>query len=439
MGRRVGRAGAVGAETLARALSHLKAGRAERADQLLSKLLARSATANPTALHYAGVARYRCGRFDEAAALLREATAAAPDYAEAQNSLGLVLLETGRAAEARAAFERAAARQPGYANAWTNLGNALRAEDAGDGAIAAYRKALALDPRDRQAHYGLARVCLSRGDAAAALAACRACLAFDPFCQNALATLALAEQVGGDREAGRRLYDFARFVRRVALRPPPDLDSRLHRPGGPGGGRLPKPAPAKAGDAFNEALAEAVRSAPSLTWEPLDRVTRGGAVTGDLLRAPGRPIRAFARALRTAIDGYRKTLVRDAEAPFLARIPARYRLTLIASILKEGGRHPPHVHEGAWLSGVYYVAVPAHILKPAPAKAGDADCEDRGGWLEFGRPDHALPEGSDLRCAHHAPQAGTALLFPSYFYHGTLPFAGPGERIGIAFDAYPEP
>ena len=425
MSRRARRARDPGPDALARALDHLKEGRAQRADQLLSKLMARSGAANPTVLHYAGVARYRCGRFDEAAALLHEAAAAAPDYAEAHNSLGVVLLETGRAAEARAAFERAVARKPGYANAWTNLGNALRAEDAGvaagENATAAYRKALALDPRERQAHYGLARVRLSRGDAAAALDACRACLAVDPFCQNALATLALAEQIGGDREAGRRLYDFARFVRRVPLRPPPDVDSRLSRPDGPGGGRL---------DAFNEALAEAVRGAPSLTWEPLDRVTRGGAVTGDLLRAPGRTIRAFERALRAALDGYRKTLVHDAAAPFLARIPARYRLTLVASILKEGGRHPPHVHEGAWLSGVYYVAVPDRLA---------VDREGRGGWLEFGRPDHALPEGSDFRCASYEPRAGTALLFPSYFYHGTLPFAGAGERIGIAFDAYPEP
>ena len=410
MSRRTRRARDPGADTLARALAHLKAGRAGRADQLLSKLMARGgAAANPTVLHYAGVARYRCGRFDEATTLLRAATTAAPDYAEAHSSLGVVLLETGSAAAARAAFERAVALKPGYANACTNLGNALRAEGAGDEAIAAYRKALALDPRDCQAHDGLARLCLSRGDTAAALDACRTCLALDPFRQNALATLALAEQVGGDREAGRRLYDFARFVRRVPLRPPPDY-ARL--------------------DAFNEALAEAVRAAPSLTWEPLDRVTRGGAVTGDLLRAPSRPIRAFERALRAAIDGYRKTLARDAEAPFLARVPARYRLTLIASILKAGGRHPPHVHEGAWLSGVYYVAVPERLA---------ADREGRGGWLEFGRPDHALPEGSDVRRAIHEPRAGTALLFPSYFYHGTLPFAGAGERIGIAFDAYPEP
>ena len=188
-----------------------------------------------------------------------------------------------------------------------------------------------------------------------------------------------------------------------------------------------------------------MRAAPSLVWEPLNRVTRNGAVTQDLLDAPSRPIRSLESALRAAIDGYRETLAPERESPFLARIPGRYRLTLIASILTAGGRHPPHVHEGAWLSGVYYVAVPAQI----GADGGDSDGGDggggdnggggRGGWLEFGRPDHDLPEGSAFRCVSRPPHAGTALLFPSYVFHGTLPFDGPGERIGIAFDAYPEP
>ena len=231
----------------------------------------------------------------------------------------------------------------------------------------------------------------------------------DPFCQNALATRALAEQIGGDCDAGSGLYDFDRFVTRVSLTPPP------------GSGDI---------DTFNEALATAVREAPSLVWEPPNRVTRNGAVTQDLLAAPSPPIRNLGRALRAAIDAYRETLTADPESPFLARIPRRYRLTLIASILIAGGRHPPHIHEGAWLSGVYYVTVPPQI---------GAESTDRGGWLEFGRPDHDPPEGGTFRCASLPPRAGTALLFPSYVFHGTLPFDGPGERIGIAFDAYPEP
>ena len=397
---------------LARAARHMQEGRPQRADQLLSKLLEGEGADDPSVLHFAGIARYRCSRFDEAAALLRQATEAAPTYAEAHNSLGILLFETGRTDEARAALERAVSLRPDYANAHTNLGNALSAAGAGDEAAAAYRKAIALDPRDLQAHHRLARTHLAQGAAGPALDACAAALALDPFCQNALATRALAEQIGGDAEAGRRLYDFDRFVTRVALAPP-------------GGGDI---------EAFNEALAAAVREAPSLVWEPPNRVTRNGAVTQDMLAAPSPPIRSLERALRAAIDRYRETLTPEEASPFLSRIPRRYRLTLIASILTAGGRHPPHVHEGAWLSGVYYVAVPDHI----DAGDGDGSGGGRGGWLEFGRPDHDLPAGSAFRCISHPPRTGTALLFPSYVFHGTIPFEEPGERIGIAFDAYPE-
>ncbi len=408
-GPRAGAKGAAHGDILARAARHMKEGRPQRADQLLSKLLAGDGAADPSVLHYAGVARYRCSRFDEAAALLRQATEAAPTYAEAHNSFGILLLETGQTAEARDVLERAVALRPDYANAHTNLGNALSESGMGEEAAAAYRKAIALDPYDLQAHHRLARTHLALGAVDRALAACAAALAIDPFCQNALATRALAEQIGGDRDAGGGLYDFDRFVTRVSLTPPP------------GSGDI---------ETFNEALATAVREAPSLVWEPPNRVTRNGAVTQDLLAAPNPPIRGLERALRAAIDAYRETLTADPESPFLARIPRRYRLTLIASILTAGGRHPPHIHESAWLSGVYYVAAPPQI---------GAESEDHGGWLEFGRPDHDLPEGSTFRCVSLPPCAGTALLFPSYVFHGTLPFDGPGERIGIALDAYPEP
>ena len=386
----------------------MKEGRPHRADQLLSRLLAGDGAADPSVLHYAGVARYRCSRFDEAAELLRQATEAAPTYAEAHNSLGILLLETGHTVEARAVLERAVSLRPDYANAHTNLGNALSESSELEEAATAYRRAIALAPYDLQAHHRLARTHLALGAADRALAACAAALAIDPFCQNALATRALAQQIGDASDAGRGLYDFDRFVTRVALEPPP------------GSGNI---------EAFNETLATAVREAPSLVWEPPNRVTRNGAVTQDMLATPSPPIRNLERALRAAIDAYRETLTADPERPFLARIPRRYRLTLIASILTAGGRHPPHIHESAWLSGVYYVAVPQQI---------GAESTDRGGWLEFGRPDYDLPQGSTFHCVSRPPQAGTALLFPSYVFHGTLPFEGPGERIGIAFDAYPE-
>jgi len=180
-------------------------------------------------------------------------------------------------------------------------------------------------------------------------------------------------------------------------------------------------------ESFNEELAGDVRNHRSLIWEPYDRVTRGGSVTKDLLETPTEAIGSLERALRTVIDEFKTSLAADGDHPFFGTAPAAYRLTLIASILKPGGHHPSHIHEGAWLSGVYYAAVPAAIT-------GDDD--SHAGWLQFGKPDCQVPVGCALQTAAVAPDAGTVVMFPSYFFHHTIPYRGCEERIGIAFDVY---
>ena len=89
------------------------------------------------------------------------------------------------------------------------------------------------------------------------------------------------------------------------------------------------------------------------------------------------------------------------------------------------GYQIPHIHPAAWLSGVYYARVPDFIAEGAAEQAG---------WIEFGRPpDHfhnrCRPETRAIR-----PQEGLMILFPSYFYHRTIPFRDSGVRVSIAFD-----
>ena len=135
------------------------------------------------------------------------------------------------------------------------------------------------------------------------------------------------------------------------------------------------------------------------------------------------------RRHRQAIDALRDSLPDDPSHPFLSRKPKRYRLTVVASILREGGWHPTHTHEGAWLSGCYYVRTPSTLAE------GD---KGHAGWIEFGRPDCKLPEGFEPPLRAVMPEPGLAVFFPSYLFHGTIPFRGDEERIGIAFDVYPE-
>jgi hypothetical protein len=77
-----------------------------------------------------------------------------------------------------------------------------------------------------------------------------------------------------------------------------------------------------------------------------------------------------------------------------------------------------------WLSSAFYVALPAAIER------------GREGWIEFGRP--GVPTEPALDAEHAIkPEPGLLVLFPSYMWHGTVPFSGEDPRLTIAFDLTP--
>ncbi|WP_425542959.1 putative 2OG-Fe(II) oxygenase [Brevundimonas kwangchunensis] len=94
-------------------------------------------------------------------------------------------------------------------------------------------------------------------------------------------------------------------------------------------------------------------------------------------------------------------------------------------LLNAGGWHSDHVHPQGWISSAFYVAVP----DSTPA-------EPVGGWLRFGATQ--LGPNIELPAEHRIePQPGRLALFPAFFWHGTEPFSGDGERLTLAFDAIP--
>jgi hypothetical protein len=78
---------------------------------------------------------------------------------------------------------------------------------------------------------------------------------------------------------------------------------------------------------------------------------------------------------------------------------------------------------------VYYVAVP-----PGMGAGGD---DPEAGWLEFGPPPARYRFQRPPPAKRVEPAEGRLVVFPSYLYHGTRPFTGPGERISIAVDVMP--
>lgn len=82
------------------------------------------------------------------------------------------------------------------------------------------------------------------------------------------------------------------------------------------------------------------------------------------------------------------------------------------------------------MSSAFYVALPPSV--------DAADSGDDAGCLQLGQPPVELglelPARRILR-----PKAGLLALFPSYLWHGTVPFSDGQPRMTIAFDMSPAP
>jgi len=398
-------------------------------------------------LGFAGMLALKLGDDAEAARLYRAAVARRPGYAEAHYNLGNALKKLGRAKEALQAYGRAAQLRPELAPAHHNLGSVLQAEGRLDEAAEAYQRVLALVPEAAEtlrnlgivrqtqgrldealesyrralraapgwprAYNNLATVLLERGDAKGAAAACDDWLAANPGSTEALAFKCVALNELGDKRGLGFLLDFDRFVLSERQAAPPGYASLA---------------------AFNQALAAHVLGHPTLKLPPEDDPTYHHPalhITDELLVEPKGPMADLERLILAAIEDYRQAITAGPPHPFAENWPARWRLASWAVVLEGEGNLVPHIHLDGYLGGAYYPQLP-ETMKSAAGKG------DQSGWFELGRPPTELPATAAPEVRAIRPEEGLMLLFPSYFYHCTLPFKSDERRITIAFDLVPE-
>ncbi len=355
-----------------------------------------------------GNALKELGNFDEAGAAYRRALEIRPDHAEAHYNLGIVLQELGKLDEAIAAYHGALDIKPDYVGVHVNLGCALQELGKLDEAEAAFGRAIAIEPDYAQVHANLGDLLLERGQPRAAVEVCDAYLMAHPgdICTLAFKAVALAEL--GERDAARYLVDFDRLLRTTRLKTP-DGFARLAD--------------------LNAALTRQICAHPTLTFAPTSHATRLGKHTGELLVKPNGPIAVLEGMIRGAVEECSRSLPADRAHPFLGNPPKRWRLSGWAVVMEAQGHQIAHIHPSAWLSGVYYVKVPDIVRMPAQGRAG---------WIEFGRPPKHLHATVEPEVRAIQPEEGLMLLFPSYFYHQTVPFETAEMRISIAFDVLPQ-
>ncbi len=329
------------------------------------------------------------------------------NHADTLYNLGVLLHQVERYEEAVDACERAIAVRPHYAECHINLGYTLHKLGRLDDARGSYGRAIELDPDNAQAHANLGDLLLARGEPQAALTICNDFLADHAGDTGMLAFKTIALRETGDAEGARDLADVEKFVHVTELTVPEEFTDL---------------------EAFNTALAKHICAHPSLVDAPASHATRHGKHSGELLIEPKGPMAAWETSLREALEEYTRALPDDTAHPFVESVPASYRLTAWSVVLERQGHQIPHIHPSAWLSGVYYVALPAAVA---------ASSQDTAGWIEFGQPPDHYHGKTQPELALEKPRQGLLVLFPSYFYHRTIAFDAPGQRISIAFDVLP--
>ncbi len=160
--------------------------------------------------------------------------------------------------------------------------------------------------------------------------------------------------------------------------------------------------------------------------EPLQQTLNGGTQTrGNIFSQNDNELIVCLKAFcEQSIKDYISGLDRVAQPhPYLPALSNEIKFVGAWSVnLSNKGYHTNHVHPEGGLSAVFYVDIPNNLNE-----------SNEEGHLVFGKPNFDLPQ--DLTHEYSVmPKIGKLVVFPSYFWHGTIPFHSSEKRLTVAFD-----
>ncbi len=428
----------VATHTLAVALN--AANQAEEAERIVHQTLRRT---RPTAaLHYTHArSLITLERFEQAELALRECLRLEPCRAEAHDSLAqLIWMRTGSIIEATSILDQTLGKHAHDDALWATKAALLQGAGDARGAYACLaelaarpqpqpmmliragmaalefepltalnlaEQAMRAQPNNLTARKLLCAAYLGVGDAAAAIAECAILLKVTPDDQYLIAMQTTALRLLNDPRY-EAMCDYDKMVLSTSLETPPgwpnltsfltELTSRLNALHNPHGHRL---------------LYQSLR--------------QGTETTQDLSRSQDPVIQALFNAFAAPIARYRDHIGQGEDALRRRnRGASRYNGSWSVR-LHSAGYHTSHVHPRGWISSACYIQLPDRM------RAGHTG----EGNLSFGAPGMittpSLPAELSVR-----PEIGLLVLFPSYFWHGTLPFQSQQPRLTVAFDVVPD-
>ena len=396
--------------------------------------------ASHVAHHAMGNTLAKAGRNDEALEEYRKALELAPAYLEAHRDYNALAWEMGRRdltlksyvsarerigdmpdlllaeANQRLLLEeneiaedllrRAHAAAPERTDITNALARALTARKKFDEGVALLAELVRTAPTHTYNHRDAAIALLQMGEPREAARYLQQALMLDPYDQLNLAHLVLAWRELGD-SAADKLVDLERYVGVYDVAPPKGFGDVA---------------------AFNRMLTEELAVLHKRQFEPLDQTLRGGTQTpGYLFEKRSPAIEGVREQIREAVTDYVGRLPDDPNHPLLARKSAAFDFATAWSCrLRSSGFHTNHVHPKGWISSAYYASLPEAVTEGTSQQ----------GWLKFGESNLGLGE-RDRPGRAIKPGIGKLVLFPSYFWHGTVPFTSDAMRLTIAFDIVP--
>lgn len=454
---------------LQEAAAETKTGRVDEAIELYRKITL-LAPGSATAEHNLAAALGDAGRWLEAGPHIRAAFSKGIDAAESWLVLARCLQAQGQHVEAAQAYRSALRRRPTMYDAYRELAqlqwmctgerkaalddldaarsampndphlSLLRAqvvEYTGDlnGAMSQLKELLAVYPHDAPGLNVAAQVAASLGDYSAALGFAQRLVANAPNEPVAKMTLATAQLAAGLAEqasivlGGVRAQSpndqYAIALQSTAWRILGDkrYSELCDYQGTVVTSPMDTPEPWTSLEHYLTELAHALDELHCFRTHPFAQSVRMGSQVSDVWRAEHPALRALPAAFDGPTRRYLSKLGQGPD-PVRARNTGRYAFRGMWSIrLRAGGYHVDHVHPQGWISSACYIQVP---------RLGDG----REGWLRLGKP--GVPTTPLLDAEHFvAPSPGQLVLFPSYMWHGTIPFTDPSFRTTIAFDLVP--
>jgi tetratricopeptide (TPR) repeat protein len=331
----------------------------------------------------------------------------APKTVELLLTKAYFLSSEKRAEETHRTYSEALALDPGNKLAALGLGSSLSMLGRHVEALAALEDLLTQHQDDCNILTCAAETALTSGDPEKALAYCKKSLSLQPHDQVALAVLGTTWRMMGD-ERDEELNGYDTLIQIYDLEPPEGFSSM---------------------DSFNAELNAWLDRAHPTTREYLDQSLRNGSQTPDKLFGQGHDlVERLQRRIGEAVSRYVGAMKEDDRHPLLSRRARAFDYTgSWSSRLKDCGYHTNHVHPEGWISSCYYVALPRAV----------EDKRGRQGWIKFGEPALDVALKDPIRRAIQ-PTPGRLVLFPSYMWHGTIPFRDSTPRTTIAFDVVPE-